>query len=47
MAFGTQAAYEFGVFRLLAGECVLLRDGQPLHLTPKVFETLLAPILFT
>jgi Tol biopolymer transport system component/DNA-binding winged helix-turn-helix (wHTH) protein len=42
VAFGTQTAYEFGVFRLLAEECILLRDGHPLHLTPKVFETLLA-----
>jgi TolB-like protein/DNA-binding winged helix-turn-helix (wHTH) protein/Tfp pilus assembly protein PilF len=33
--------YEFGPFRLDAREFVLLRDGQNIALTPKVFETLL------
>jgi Tol biopolymer transport system component/DNA-binding winged helix-turn-helix (wHTH) protein len=33
--------YEFGSFRLDAAEYVLLREGQIIHLTPKVFETLL------
>jgi len=33
--------YEFGPFRLDAAEYVLLRDGQIIPLTPKVFETLL------
>ena len=33
--------YEFGPFRLDAGEYVLLRDGQVIPLSPKVFETLL------
>jgi DNA-binding winged helix-turn-helix (wHTH) protein len=33
--------YEFGSFRLDAAEFVLLRDGQIVPLTPKVFETLL------
>lgn len=35
-------AYEFGHFRLLAGERLLLRDGDTVQLTPKVFDTLLA-----
>ena len=34
--------YEFGPFRLDAGERLLLRDGQLLPLTPKAFEVLLA-----
>ena len=34
-------SYEFGSFRLDAAEYVLLRDGQVVPLTPKVFETLL------
>jgi Tol biopolymer transport system component/DNA-binding winged helix-turn-helix (wHTH) protein len=34
--------YEFGPFRLDAGERVLLRDGQIVPLQPKVFETLRA-----
>ncbi len=33
--------YDFGPFRLDVRERVLLRDGQPLALTPKTFETLL------
>ena len=33
--------YEFGSYRLDAAEYVLLRDGQIIPLTPKVFETLL------
>jgi len=33
--------YEFGSFRLDAAEYVLLREGQIIPLTPKVFETLL------
>ncbi|MCA1626804.1 MAG: winged helix-turn-helix domain-containing protein, partial [Acidobacteria bacterium] len=32
--------YEFGPFRLDAAEQLLLRDGVPVPLTPKVFETL-------
>jgi TolB-like protein/Tfp pilus assembly protein PilF len=36
-------AYEFGLFRLLPGERLLLRrSGDVVQLTPKVFETLLA-----
>jgi len=33
--------YEFGPFRLDATERVLLRDAEPVPLTPKVFDTLL------
>ncbi len=34
--------YEFGPFRLDARERILLRDGERVTLTPKVFDTLLA-----
>src|SRR5580704_6716257 len=33
--------YEFGPFSLDAAEHVISRDGTPLSLTPKVFDTLL------
>src|SRR5215469_15501698 len=33
--------YEFGVFRVDADNEVLLRDGQPVTLTPKAFQILL------
>jgi DNA-binding winged helix-turn-helix (wHTH) protein len=33
--------YEFGPFRLDTDERLLLRDGRPLALTPKAYETLL------
>jgi len=33
--------YEFGPFRLDPAKRVLLRDGEPVPLTPKAFETLL------
>ena len=33
--------YEFGPFRLLPNERLLLRDGRHIALTPKVFDTLL------
>src|ERR1700722_1181143 len=33
--------YEFGPFRVDPRECLLLRDGEALALTPKAFETLL------
>src|SRR5437870_4209722 len=39
-----QSCYEFGPFRLNASERLLLRDGQPVPLPPKVFDTLLALI---
>ena len=35
-------SYEFGAFRLDVAERRLLRDGKPVPLTPKVFDTLLA-----
>ena len=34
--------YEFGPFRVDATERVLLREGKPVMLTPKLFDTLLA-----
>ena len=34
--------YEFGPFRLDTAEQLLLRDGQPVPLTPKAFEMLVA-----
>src|SRR5207245_2563978 len=36
-----QQLYEFGPFRLNAREQMLLCDGRPVPLTPKVFDTLL------
>ena len=36
------ASYEFGPFRLDAAERRLLRDGKPISLAPKVFDTLVA-----
>src|SRR5437588_9627333 len=39
-----QHLYEFGPFCLDTNERVLLRDGRPLPLKPKVYETLLALI---
>src|SRR3984893_6630931 len=35
------SAYEFGEFRIEAGKRLLMRDGAPVALTPKAFETLL------
>ena len=37
----TKRVYEFGSFRLDAEERLLVRDGTPLPLTPKLFDTLL------
>ena len=37
----TRHFYEFGRFRVDATEKVLLRDGVPISITPKAFETLL------
>ncbi|MDT7809895.1 MAG: hypothetical protein QOJ70_3708 [Acidobacteriota bacterium] len=34
--------YEFGPYSLDSAERVLMREGEPVHLTPKEFETLLA-----
>src|SRR5437763_454708 len=36
------ASYEFGPYRLLPAERLLMRDGQPVAVTPRVFDTLLA-----
>jgi Tol biopolymer transport system component/DNA-binding winged helix-turn-helix (wHTH) protein len=36
-----EGVYEFGPFRLDPAERLLLREGQPVPLTPKVFDTLL------
>ena len=33
--------YDFGVFRIDATKRLLLKDGEPLPLTPKAFDTLL------
>ncbi len=33
--------YQFGSFRMLPSERLLLRDGKPITMTPKVFDTLL------
>lgn len=38
----SRSVYEFGPFRLDASERQLLRDGNPIPLAPKVFDTLVA-----
>ena len=40
MATSTRQAYQFGAFRLDPAERTLLRDGAPVAVTPKVFDTL-------
>src|SRR4030095_14788386 len=42
MSTRTQHLYEFGPYRLDTAEQLLLRDGEPVPLTPKAFETLVA-----
>src|SRR5262245_29441623 len=42
MSQQTQRFYEFGPFRLIPDEYLLLRAGQRVSLPPKAFETLLA-----
>ena len=42
MSTHPQHLYEFGPYRLDTAEQLLLRDGEPVPLTPKSFETLLA-----
>ncbi|HEX6732802.1 MAG TPA: tetratricopeptide repeat protein [Pyrinomonadaceae bacterium] len=42
MSTRSQHLYEFGPFRLDTAERLLLRDGEPVPLTPKAFETLVA-----
>jgi len=39
-----QHVWEFGPFRLDESERLLLRNGRPVGLTPKVFDTLVALI---
>jgi Tol biopolymer transport system component/DNA-binding winged helix-turn-helix (wHTH) protein len=41
MTTRTKQIYEFGPFRIDAGERVLLREGRPVPLTPKAFDVLL------
>src|ERR1700722_3291809 len=41
MNAGAKVVYEFGPFRMDPDKQVLLRDGQLIAVTPKVFETLL------
>ncbi len=41
MATGPKVLYEFGPFQVDPDKQVLLRDNQPVPITPKVFETLL------
>ena len=36
-----QSSYSFGEFRIDSVERVLTRDGEPVPLTPKVFDLLL------
>ncbi len=36
-----KSSYHFGPYHLVGRECVLLRDGRPVALTPKAFDTLL------
>jgi DNA-binding winged helix-turn-helix (wHTH) protein len=45
MSGEVKPSYEFGPFRLDLSEHVLLRDGHPLPLTPKVFEVLRVLVL--
>ncbi|HEV2765650.1 MAG TPA: transcriptional regulator, partial [Pyrinomonadaceae bacterium] len=42
MSDPTERAYQFGPFRLDPRRRTLLRDGRPLAVTAKVFDTLLA-----
>ena len=39
--------YEFGDYRINPGNLLLTRRGQPIPLTPKVFETLLLLVKHT
>jgi TolB-like protein/Flp pilus assembly protein TadD len=41
MSNSATAIYEFGLFRIDMERYLLLRDGEPIPLSPKVFETLL------
>src|SRR5262249_18828055 len=44
MSEQSRSSYEFGPFVVDAGKRILLRSGEPVPLTSKVFETLLALI---
>ena len=44
MSESSRPSYEFGPFSVDAGKRLLLRNGEPVPLAPKVFETLLALI---
>ncbi len=44
MSEHTRSSYDFGPFSLDAGKRLLLRNGEPVQLAPKVLETLLALI---
>ena len=37
----TKRFYDFGVFRIDTTKRLLLKDGEPVQLTPKAFDTLL------
>jgi DNA-binding winged helix-turn-helix (wHTH) protein/tetratricopeptide (TPR) repeat protein len=41
MSESLQTFYEFGPFRVDTQRCLLLREGEPIALSPKAFETLL------
>ena len=41
---GSRLVYEFGPFRFEPSERILLKDGKPVQLAPKVFDTLIALI---
>ena len=41
MDTGPKVLYEFGPFRVDPDKQALLREDQPVSITPKVFETLL------
>lgn len=45
MSTRSQHLYEFGPYRLDTAEQLLLRDGEPVPLTPKAFETLVALVV--
>ncbi|MGC2769944.1 MAG: transcriptional regulator, partial [Candidatus Acidiferrum sp.] len=44
MCTGPKVLYEFGPFRVDPDKQVLLRDDQPVAITPKAFDTLLSLI---
>src|SRR5262245_177249 len=44
MSHQSKHLYEFGPYRLDAGERLLMRDSEVVPLQPKVFDLLLAPV---